>query len=156
MNSREFSGIDSDNMGEWRGLQLESVSKYICMAGAQEEGLIWNLMKDWKMALFCQALHLVKPCPLCLLDWQWKDLELSWRTTALDCVTYSNLFRLSFFFFFFKEKNNVAKCSGKEKSADSYLVTIRETIDVPKDSINNLLILLWKTESLSLSDYVWF
>ena len=40
MNSGEFSGIDSDNKGEWKGLQLESVSKYICMAGAQEEGLI--------------------------------------------------------------------------------------------------------------------
>lgn len=63
-------------------------------------------------------------------------------------MTYSNLFRLSFFFF--KEKNNVAKCSGKQKSASSYLGTIRETIDVPKDSINNVLILLWKMETLRL------
>lgn len=80
-----------------------------------------------------------------------KDSESSWRKTARDYVSCSNLFRL----IFLKENNNVAECSGKQKVAMSHLVTVRETIDVPKDNINNLLILLWKKATLSLRDHMW-
>lgn len=41
-----------------------------------------------------------------------------------------------------KENNNVAECSGKQKAAISPLVTVRKTIGVPEDNMNNLLTLL--------------
>lgn len=58
-------------------------------------------------------------------------------------MSYSGLFRL------IKEKKIIiAECSGKQKAAISHLVTVRETIDAPRDSINNLLTLLWKKSNI--------
>ena len=107
-------------------------------------------MKEWKVVW--ERLLSVKPSPsetaqtsLSSHDWQWKDLESSWKKTAHDCVSYSGLFRLTK-----KKKIIIAECSGKQKAATSHLVTVRQTIDVPWDNINNLLTLLWEKATYSL------
>lgn len=43
----------------------------------------------------------------------------------------------------------------RTKGGHFSLVTVKETIDVPKDNISNLLILLWRKAALNLRDRMW-
>lgn len=123
------------NMSAWQGFRRRFVLKSDERAkGGLGKAFVSQALTQWK-----------PPCPFSLRDWQWKDLESGQKKTAHDCVSYSGLFRL------IKEKKIIiAECGGEQKAAMSPLVTVRETVDAPRGSVNNLLTLLWKKATYSL------
>ena len=99
--------------------------------------------------LVCQALHPVKPCPFSLVIDSGKTWsQVGGKQPMIVCLVliFSDLL---------KNNNNIAECSSEQKAAISHLVTVKETIDVPKDNISNLLILLWRKAALNLRDRMW-